>query len=46
MGYDSDEYLICYCDGGVNNCGDHIKQYNVCAECYKSECHSGLWKCS
>lgn len=41
MGYDSNECLVCYCDGGVNNCHDN-KQYNVCADCFKSECGDGL----
>lgn len=40
MGYDSDECLICYCDGGFNN---PIKErHNICAKCFKEECPNGL----
>lgn len=42
MGYDSNECVICYCDGGVNNCGEHVKSYNLCSECYTSESKCGL----
>lgn len=42
MGYDSDECIICYCDGGSNNGSDENTGHTICDICFLLRCPEGV----